>query len=371
MQRALIGPHVNDWVGAAIGDVQQIHGGDILKCLTPNMPALTTYAVNSPGSIVVARQYFEGPHDLSAWRTRCDHIVAIWGDAVRNGLVTAVETPYNEVDKSYGQLMPVLRDCAGYLRDKMPGVKIVGLNDGVGNPANLYADWEIIAPYLQYFDYLGLHEYAYPDFDSDNGHDRPALGDGRKAGYWWLRYRFVYAWLHQNGFSPPPLVLTEFGIDRDGNGSGWRSLGLSPDQFALMLANAAIEMGRDSFFAGAALFCHGAFDQEDWGTYDSVGESAIVNLYNTVWTSAYVDSVPLPDFHPTEEREAPPAVLPPSYTRVPGWVPAELSGLYYQWRNTDGNTHPVGTEDERNAFWEHAHETGTDVSKYGIVLEPT
>ena len=162
MQRALIGPHVNDWVDAAIGDVQQIHGGGILKCLTPNMPALTTYAVNSPGSIVVARQYFEGIHDLSAWRTRCDHIVAIWGDAVRNGLVTAVETPYNEVDKSYGQLMPVLRDCAGYLRDKMPGVKIVGLNDGVGNPANLYSDWEIIAPYLQYFDYLGPARVRLP-----------------------------------------------------------------------------------------------------------------------------------------------------------------------------------------------------------------
>ena len=370
MQRALIGPHVNDWVDAAISDVQQIHGGGILKCLTPNMPALTTYAVNSPGSIVVARQYFEGPQDLSAWRDRCDHMVAIWGDAVHNGLVTAIETPFNEVDGNYEQLMPVLRDSAGYLRDKMPKAKIVGLNDGVGNPANLYSDWEVIAPYLQYFDYVGLHEYAYPDFDSDNGHGRPVLADGRKAGYWWLRYRFVYEWLHQIGFSPPPLILTEFGIDRDGNGSGWRSLGLSADQFVHMLANALIDMGRDDYFVGACNFCHGVFDQEEWATYDSVGEEAIVNLYNTAWTSAYdASAAPLPEFDATRERVVPPVTNP--YAAVPNWVPPELSGLYTQWRNTKGNTHQLGSEDERNAFWEHAHETGTDVSRYGIVLAPT
>ena len=199
----------------------------------------------------------------------------------------------------------------------------------------------------------------------------PALADGRKAGYWWLRYRFVYAWLDQNGFSPPPLILTEFGIDRDGNGSGWRSLGLSGAQFAKMLSGAATEMGRDDYFVGACNFCHGVVDRKDWGTYDGAGESDLVALYNTSFSSAYQAGAPLPEFQPTLERGAPPAQLPDSYTTVPAWVPADLSGLYYQWRNTKGNDHPQGSDNERDAFWEHAAATGTDVSTYGIVLTPT
>ena len=330
MQRALIGPHVNDWTGPATRDVQAIHNGGIIKCLAPH-PALATYAANSPDSIRIGRQYFPD-NDLGSWRHRCDVILAAWGDAYRNGWINAIELPHNEKNDDLVHLLPVQRDSAEYLREKMQGIKIVGGNWGVGNPANLPNDWKIIGPFLKHFDYLGLHEYAYPHFlPDDNGHDRPTLADGRKAGYWWMRYRFVYQWLAQQGFDTPPLILTEFGIDLNGDHTGWRSTGISDKQFKQMVTGAVQEMAQDEFFAGAALYCHGVNDKR-WDSYDSAGSGTILDLFNVQFVSMYDGA-----------RGGGKEVQPP----VPIIIPVTE---FEQWKTDPANKHRQGTWDYLKSF---------------------
>ncbi len=76
----------------------------------------------------------------------------------------------------------------------------------VGNPElNL---WPILGQGIG--DYLGLHEYGYKTMNWDT--------------YWLGRYRRVLEILAQSGYAEPRIIISETGIDENGNPetSGWR-----------------------------------------------------------------------------------------------------------------------------------------------------
>lgn len=170
----------------------------------------------------------------------------------------------------------VSADAADDLHERLPGVKVIGANFGVGNPpgtpADRFAGWELFAPALAHFDLLGLHQYAYPAFSDDTW------------DYWWGRQASVYEWAAQNGIAMPPLVLTEFGLDRlltgEGKTGGFRSAGLSPDAYRVALTDALIRLRRYSYLAGVAIYCFGV-DSATWTDYDGAGEQPLIDLFNT------------------------------------------------------------------------------------------
>ena len=274
------GPHVIDWTGAAKNSVRQIRGGGLIKTLALDMGALQGYAEANPDSLRIYRLYDDPDARLDNWRQLNDRLIGNVQDYVASGAINAVELPYNERWQSVGDhidaFAQVSADSADDLHERLPGVKVIGANFGVGNPPgtqeNRFAGWELFAPALAHFDLLGLHQYAYPAF-SDATWD-----------YWWGRHASVYEWAAQNGIAMPPLVLTEFGLDRlltgEGKTGGFRAAGLSPDAYRIALMWALSRLRRYSYLAGVAIFCFGV-ESATWKDYDGAGEQPLIDLLNS------------------------------------------------------------------------------------------
>ena len=356
----MIGPHVNDWTAQSVADVQTITGASVIKALAPNN-SLHVYADQNPDSLRIARQYI--PDISMDWRQRCDLLIVTWGALLKDGTVNAIEIPYNEEgegdDASFRSNFYAQCHASKFLRDKFPDTKIVGGNWGVGHPKlpSEGNDWQVVvdADPSSVFDYLGLHEYAYPTFlPDDNGNPRPITNDGRRAGYWWLRYRFVYQWAKSHGYAMPPLILTEFGIDKDGSNTGWRSTHISAEEYARVLRSVVALMAVDTFFYGCVNFCHGVNDP-NWSTYDTAGQKPIVDLYNTSFESQFIQrsSSTLPD---GQGQVAPP---------VP--VLKEKVTEFSQWAGDERNEHEPGTWDYYISFIAHMEaDAGLPRGVYGL-----
>jgi len=85
-------------------------------------------------------------------------------------------------------------------------------------------------------DYLALHEYG-----------APSMRDG--GGFWTLRYRRTLAELEAAGIHCPPILITECGIDcgvlPNQAGKGWKTVGISREQYQEQLAWYDTELQRD------------------------------------------------------------------------------------------------------------------------------
>ena len=87
-------------------------------------------------------------------------------------------------------------------------------------------DWQVVvdADVSSVFDYLGLHEYAYPTFlPDDNGNPRPITR--RRATRRLLVAAATVSFISGQSLTATQcrrLLLTEFGIDKDGS---WKQAG--------------------------------------------------------------------------------------------------------------------------------------------------
>ena len=82
-------------------------------------------------------------------------------------------------------------------------------------------------------DYLDLHEYGMRTMTLDGWH--------------LLRYRQVMAELRKRGYKVPPILITETGIDFEGNreADGWRAQGISEEEYLRQLAAYDAELAKD------------------------------------------------------------------------------------------------------------------------------
>lgn len=151
-------------------------------------------------------------------------------------------------------------------------------NFSVGNPITPEEDggqtWSAFAPALEavrdYGGYLALHEYSAPDMDCQFNYQE---GEGWLTG----RYRKVYDYLIPNGLDVP-LIITETGMTAllcyscgcSGNQDvGWRSLGISPEDFTNELRWYDSLLEEDNFVTGATIFISG---HPNWTSFDPYPE---------------------------------------------------------------------------------------------------
>lgn len=122
---------------------------------------------------------------------------------------------------------------------------------------------------LRLADYIGVHEYCAPRMDDPRGLDT----HNPTEGWFVLRYRKWYPML------PPDcqklLLITECGIDSGavhwdpGGHGGWRSF-TDAEGFLEQLSWYDQILQRDSYVAGATVFCWGTLDPA-WDSYDISG----------------------------------------------------------------------------------------------------
>ena len=358
----IIQPHCNNFTPAAKDTVSRLRNSTGIKVMELDRPALEQYAVNNPDSLRLFRKYY-GDNNLQDWRGRCDGLINDVRDFVRDGLINTVETIWNEAHQTESDNLAehtrVTVLSADYIRERLPGVKVAGFNFSVGNPPSLYRDWEIACQAFPHLDYLSLHEYVWPDFDTDPARPRPRTTDGRSAGYYWLRYRLVYQWAKQNGIDVPPLLLTEFGLDRglvDPHYGGYRDRPISAADYAGILTPVVEDMSQDPFLIAVFLYCCGVND-EHWRAYDVAGKQSIIDFFNMAIPAPVTYSEHMADDTPVIHHPAPPA--------IPKGGPMNE---YIQWKTDPANQHdPNNGEAWLQAFIEKREDSaGVARGTFGI-----
>ena len=205
---------------------------------------------------------------------------------------------------------------ATYEAERLRLLADMGLRGVVGNFATGTPDlpmWTAFLPALeaaeQHNGFLGVHEYTSPwtwwytgNYSERNCNWDPNLPGEGDTGWLTLRYRKVYRQsLIPNGVGSVPLVITECGLDKAGNGcpgytSGawrshfdfWRSWDGSRDPidywrgperdaeryYAEQLIWYDRELQKDNFVAGATLFTVGTLSDQ-WRSFDISGTKVI------------------------------------------------------------------------------------------------
>jgi hypothetical protein len=120
------------------------------------------------------------------------------------------------------------------------GLKTVSYCFSTGNP--YLSLWPILGLGLHDADYLGLHEYGMKRMTLDGWH--------------LLRYRKVIAALRDAGHHVPPILITETGVDYNGNPDtdGWRGQGISKMDYVAQLAAYDQELQQDPEVVAATPF---------------------------------------------------------------------------------------------------------------------
>jgi len=228
----------------------------------------------SPNTLIIGRKWFAS-QPLDNPESRADRAVGAMLDSScgREGLID-VWVVYNEIGPhiTHDYMRFDMRAMQRLHEANQKGA--VG-NWSVGTPDiyDWYSGW--FHETLRVADYLAIHEYCAPAMDSPRGLDAANPGEG----WFTLRYRkMMRALREQNlGFSIPPLLITECGIDSGaahwdpGAQGGWRSFA-SPQEYLRQLKWYDSYLQGDDYVAGAAtIFCCGTHDPT-WDSFDVQGE---------------------------------------------------------------------------------------------------
>jgi hypothetical protein len=183
----------------------------------------------------------------------------------------------------------------------LAGKKYVAGNFSTGTPPEEWMD--IFEPVLKTCDYLGLHEYSavaadIPDHSLFGG---TYMKNGELRGWLTFKYRTLYAYLRDKGYRQPPLILTEYGMDR------WRERGFMGIQYLDQLERVDAEFAKDSYLVGATIFQLG-FTDPRWAPFDIMGEVSeglrdyIKRVGPTYWTGVPAPQpTPIPVPTPTPQ----------------------------------------------------------------------
>ena len=299
---------------------------------------------NNPQGLIIGRLTRDG-NTLESWEQQCDQLLNTYAPHKR--LFHVMEVPYSEIyqrsDDHLAEFTTVNIQCADYIRDNWQGIQIAGGNFSVGNPeigplqgyegGESWEDWDIFSEALPHLDYLSLHEYGTPSM--------------RTAATWHcLRFRRVYDYFEEKGYSLIPLLLTECGIDHGlvkepRNRAGWRRDG-SAIAYAKDLVWWRNELAVNPYVVGAAIFLCGCYG--DLATNPMSG-----------WQSFEVAGVPEIAAVVNEVISIPPAVAPTP--ALPTEAPVVKSS-YEAWRDTPGNKHPLLGPNGAQPFMQHLENVG-------------
>ncbi len=137
------------------------------------------------------------------------------------------------------------------------GFKVVAYNLARGNP--FYEVFPYLAGGCEASDYLGLHAYGAPFYETD--------ADNQS-----LRYRRLYASLPAS--ARRPIIFTEHGTDWNGGGFRLPANGMSVDRFFTSMDWWAHETAKDDYVFGSCAFVVGA-DSARWATFEIAEEDSL------------------------------------------------------------------------------------------------
>jgi hypothetical protein len=179
---------------------------------------------------------------------------------------------------------------AGLLSLHAPHVKIIGYGFPTGNPTQVvhedhehFPEWLALAPLFGHIDVVGLDEYF------------GTLSDQTDWAQWlpWTaeRHALVRTCLAKHGVAMPPVIILESGLDSviPGAGGGWRSRGVSPDEYwrTLLAVNALDE--QDPNVLGRCIYTFQA--TPDWAGYEML---PLLERFVTLANGAAMPSVTTP-----------------------------------------------------------------------------
>lgn len=177
-------------------------------------------------------------------------------------------------------------------------------NDGPGQPIlDCFTDdtrWEAVKPLFDAFRkypqmYWGLHPYWY------SGDLQPTAQSAV--------HRAIAPLLKKRGYDMPNVIFTEMGRDAL-NGSkvnGWRSAGITEEQFAAEVIMARNTLWTEPYIRGACLYCYGSTEAR-WQAFDV--ESAKTLHTALIGANATPQPAPPPETTPT------PAPAPSPYGKL-------------------------------------------------------
>ena len=345
------GCHINALTGPAKNTALSQRNGRILKVLQIDRDFLQAWRNNNPSGLIVFRKWFGNEGNLNNLSDPEGRAQAIVDEVLPVAdIVDVVETGLNEefqsVNNHIRELAQAEMRIANRIRASLHGMKVAGGCFSVGNPANdvtkgEFQDIEAYAAAFAQLDYWAPHEYGDPTIM--NG-CLPA-SSGRLYGDRVLRYRYVYDWANSQGFRLPPIILGEFGLDHGGAGKGFRSEGITAEQYMNQAKMAAPYFMADiasGILAGVVFFCVGQDDPDSWGSFDLAGESAFQSLLSAQFGD--VSAQVAPSARSTPERSDGPVSAP---------VGKPLSE-FRQWVQDPRNKHnPENRKEFLQAFIAH------------------
>jgi hypothetical protein len=306
MSYGLLGAHVNATVGGLPEAIAQWKPP--LVVILDHSDVWHGVKAESPQTVFVGRivrddePNFNDP-DLDPIQAARDHCHRILPWAERMGDTYRFWQGVNEPIISSPEAM---RRCADFDAERARimdghGFRVVVGSFSVGNPQLSY--WDGFVPALeaarQYGGALALHEYAWPTLDQD-------------WPWYLLRHRKVYDGepAHNWDGLPDhlkalPLLITECGLDglieQSDPPRGWQVL-YAPDQYLQQLAWYDSELQKDTYVAGAAIYCCGVSDWM-WSSYNIWPEPAGILTQEAI--PIYRLEGPQPPEPPVEPPEPP------------------------------------------------------------------
>lgn len=279
MSSSKIGVHVENWVGGQ--DMVDWVGRckpKVVKSIDDAPDQIRACRAVSPSTFFIGRAYTSDQNmsnPLRAAETMRDRIL-------NKAMVRDVDAweGWNEVTGGHGWNDETLRyiEAEDYLCDFLheEGLKYIAGSWSVGCPSDLGVWWwHYMLNLMRKVDYLGLHEYCAPTVWDIRAFDPPYADkeDYLTSGWFTLRYRKVWDILKDYIPSPPPIIISECGIDSGaahwpvGGQGGWKSF-TTIEGYIEQLAWYDRQLRMDDYVLGATIFTFGTRSQHLWQTFD-------------------------------------------------------------------------------------------------------
>lgn len=285
---SLIGFNVHSTLtyGRAYSDVEKHRMWEFFERLQPasllfldNLDWAREAKRRLPKTIVVFREYRQNDgqffKNMSAQQFYDSHIRFGEGGVV----VSVMNEPTGYGEQNSPDDLERIASFMAAVMDKFgaAGVSIVGPEFGVGHPdtnrlSELEAMWQAFKRWPLH--YYGSHEYGtYRGMTyTDNTHRRDVVP--WRVG----RFEAIANYCQTSLGYVPPMLINEFGIDSSFYADdiktkrGWRDAGLSEEQYAHQLIDAAKGIYNKPYIKGLNIFSHGNTGRQgagdDWKTHD-------------------------------------------------------------------------------------------------------
>lgn len=283
-----------------------------------------------PQTQLIVRMYTENPKegdyhlagDQQGYRMAPGEFVRQYAELGRGGLILNAQNEpsgYEQLDR-----LTAWHGAALVAADQLE-VRLAGPAFGMGHPALGSPDdneWtSALVPLLKGYGYrraahwLNLHEYALRDREPNNYH----MG----------RFRRMAALCERLKIAMPNVVVTEWGVDRGGQGSGYKGQGLDGPGYADWLVDAYAIYRlwvNTGVIKGLCIFCYG--NSGGWETFDVEPDGDFwTRFLGRVPRVDRAEPTPSPEPQPTPTPEPEPTPSPEPEPEPPAPEPAPGNGV--------------------------------------------